>query len=1000
MKVLTSLIFLFYASITLGQTLPVATWNYSQYNSTSFSKLVFNDSIIALIWPNQLFTYNLNSKNSLTIDQQNIGTSSYPFINKSTGNYYVKENILNGIKQQWIHFFSYKTLNVTRLNLPSRGNHPLVFFNTPETGDTVYVMINNRDNSFKIYKIYDTTFTDININLNVPIVGEFSVRNDTFVYELNYKGLIGTTRALFCKIGNNIRTIYQDNADSVDFSDLKFIGDKLYFKVTTSRTRVSQYYVSSFVHMDAKLTTFVPPSNSSDYKGEPMSDGTWRRINYALRRIERYDSTGLNLVRFKPFPDGFNIGPHDDSHPVLGLDLWVSISNDYGIEPCILNNDDSLVRFDITPGMFSSYENKFKVSDLSIAGDTGFAIVRNMVDMNHYLYRLNPKQTFSIEPIWNIGDDDIVNSIIAISSYRGKFYWLTLGHVNQQLRLHEIPFTQAPISVPKLMFDSNSLEWHRQIGLDQFAHRDNKLYNGGVDFNDSGDVIFSGFIQLYDIGFSKIFLLGYDNNMKHYAKGGQFTAKYGAKGNLQWITSYGVINDNIDRNFHQVVDKNGDVYVVGQAGSRAVFGIDTVRVNESNMTYLLKLNGKTGEILWNKILFTSRNTTDANVDFLTIDENNNLYLAIKYSNYSIQILNKRLTNDIAIAANALVKLNANGVLIWAVNTITPFTKYFGLTRSMVVNSNRNQLVMLQSVGYFNWWSSCKNSSWHSYVQSIDLESGILKWSKLFESDDLHSATTISLNHQGDVIMAGFFRGTITFDDFQFTSTIRGKCNQFQPFYTVLDAYSGKVLFSSTSETELFFPFDIKTSKMGDVWLVGAKEDLERKLYTLSVLEIDRFGTKVRERSLTKTGSPFGFSFLPRIDVNDDFVAVADMVTGKLDSFVNCNPYGSQLSILKFATSSIPKVSESQSPKFLATDYAIQLYPNPTNDYLTLVSEYSSQISAVSLFDVMGKEVITPVLFNPSLTYNLVDMRNIPAGVYYLKVEGSKGSQTIKVVKSD
>ena len=76
-----------------------------------------------------------------------------------------------------------------------------------------------------------------------------------------------------------------------------------------------------------------------------------------------------------------------------------------------------------------------------------------------------------------------------------------------------------------------------------------------------------------------------------------------------------------------------------------------------------------------------------------------------------------------------------------------------------------------------------------------------------------------------------------------------------------------------------------------------------------------------------------------------------------------------------------------------------VYPNPTNNLLNISADLASIGNAkVQLYDIAGKQVYN----NESLFYNTnlatIDISNLQAGVYMLKIENKELSQTVKVVK--
>ena len=71
---------------------------------------------------------------------------------------------------------------------------------------------------------------------------------------------------------------------------------------------------------------------------------------------------------------------------------------------------------------------------------------------------------------------------------------------------------------------------------------------------------------------------------------------------------------------------------------------------------------------------------------------------------------------------------------------------------------------------------------------------------------------------------------------------------------------------------------------------------------------------------------------------------------------------------------------------------ISLYPSPATTELTLRSPASIQIDAVTVFDVLGKQV--PVLLNGEK----INVSNLQSGVYLIQIDTNKGVLTQKFVK--
>jgi hypothetical protein len=73
---------------------------------------------------------------------------------------------------------------------------------------------------------------------------------------------------------------------------------------------------------------------------------------------------------------------------------------------------------------------------------------------------------------------------------------------------------------------------------------------------------------------------------------------------------------------------------------------------------------------------------------------------------------------------------------------------------------------------------------------------------------------------------------------------------------------------------------------------------------------------------------------------------------------------------------------------------LQLYPNPVNSLLNV--EYTDTITAIEVFNIVGQKVTSK---NVNALSTTVDMSNLAAGTYFVKVQVANAARTIKVVKN-
>ena len=71
---------------------------------------------------------------------------------------------------------------------------------------------------------------------------------------------------------------------------------------------------------------------------------------------------------------------------------------------------------------------------------------------------------------------------------------------------------------------------------------------------------------------------------------------------------------------------------------------------------------------------------------------------------------------------------------------------------------------------------------------------------------------------------------------------------------------------------------------------------------------------------------------------------------------------------------------------------IQIYPNPTSDYLNINT--SENIKAVTVFDFLGKQIISKNTFS---NQEKIDLSNYNSGIYFVKIESENGKLEIKKI---
>lgn len=115
------------------------------------------------------------------------------------------------------------------------------------------------------------------------------------------------------------------------------------------------------------------------------------------------------------------------------------------------------------------------------------------------------------------------------------------------------------------------------------------------------------------------------------------------------------------------------------------------------------------------------------------------------------------------------------------------------------------------------------------------------------------------------------------------------------------------------------------------------------------------------------------------------------VMGSNSTSVRTHPESWEGSELNHIGSANPSQSTLSSDSFTSTN--VGLYPNPSNDFITISSDLD--ISTVEVYNVLGKKIAS---FS-EMSNNSIDISDLTSGVYILKILSGTSSLTKKIIKN-
>jgi|GEM_PF-260796 len=423
-----------------------------------------------------------------------------------------------------------------------------------------------------------------------------------------------------------------------------------------------------------------------------------------------------------------------------------------------------------------------------------------------------------------------------------------------------------------------------------------------------------------------------------------FVAKQDSEGDVLWVSQFTGTQNQIfilSEPRTIITDTQGYIYTAGYFGfDNITFGNITLTrpVNVARSAFVVKQD-PFGNVLWAKNFEATKSTQ---VEKITTDAFDNLYIIGRFGGTVIfgntTLTNLDETNDLFLA-----KLDSFGEIIWAkhfdiVSSDTPIPSFDSSDITV------DQIGNIYIVG--NFYGELKAGSTTLISSSPEIKTpfviktnnvGEPLWAKRFTCGDPSLGNGITSDISGNIYITGAFEKNIDFDGITFNS------------------------FGSNNPNYPDFPdaFILKMDDLGTVeWAVkyGAlRYDSGTAITTDSegnVLVLGRFELDVN----------FGTTWLNSAGWSDIFLL---------------------------------KLSESLATNKNKID-DFWAYPNPTNDFITLdFSDYDNTELYAEVFTILGQKI---KVFEKVKVSETLDLSELTAGIYLLKITHNGAIQTIKIKK--
>jgi hypothetical protein len=325
-----------------------------------------------------------------------------------------------------------------------------------------------------------------------------------------------------------------------------------------------------------------------------------------------------------------------------------------------------------------------------------------------------------------------------------------------------------------------------------------------------------------------------------------FVGKTDSDGNEMWAKTF---NNRIEDTAKCIdVDKHNHVFICS---------------NENNNIYVRKLNKSDGETVWEKT-FTSGSS-----NMIKVDMNNDIYISGYYQS-DITFGPYTLTKDSTNINAYICKLNTHGDVLWA-------NGYGGNSNGICIAVDRLNKVYLagkfkSSLTFGTHTVTLANTGTTSNVFVGKLhENGNELWLNAYGNSKDNYQVVVATGKENDLFIAADFRDTMSFGQFNISST---STNTSDYFIGRLNAVDGKEQlvnsYSSPTSGLTSYPFDMVTDKSNNVFVIGMYSKLNGQ--TAFIVKVDKNGTLLSNNTYVDSTTTNHIGKSISLDKNDNLYA--------------------------------------------------------------------------------------------------------------------------------
>lgn len=499
------------------------------------------------------------------------------------------------------------------------------------------------------------------------------------------------------------------------------------------------------------------------------------------------------------------------------------------------------------------------------------------------------------------------------------------------------------------------------------------------------------------------FLLCSDTEQEIAMSGVYAVAKFDTCGNTLWTTSVG----EISRHWHRseiAVDSNGDVYftvildeelIVNGASSPIATG-----------TYLLALNGQTGNLRWSKKLSQQNSMQFDNNEGhkVLVTPDDLVCVAFSSTADAIEIDDVRLVPSSNSTFNVLMAFNTDGEAKWGQLAEFSSSNDYVLPFLLLHDDYHEDIIML----------SQKRSYRHIVAAASE---GDVFWINRFETNGDVKATTIVpfntnpdqtsnahgyacdafVNNEGKLVIIGNYTGRFNAGIVELESPISTEANQYlQTYFAIQMDTRGTVIPEVVNGVGSdIYPLKLVTTDSGERILV-CKQHSDKLVF----IRLDEKGVLIEKMETDQSMDffyreyEFGFTSLE----DKLYIAKTWSVPSVEEEIFPLNQLNTTVTTMQFnfeGEENLSDFTEVIVHPSISEQEPFKLFPNPSSGSIYLAYYPDMEVSELVFYNPLGQVALS--IEKPN-RYENISIESLPSGYYIVNITIDGSVQTFRVVK--